>query len=131
MQDDFAVKDLGTLSYFLGIEVNKVQDGIVLTQQKYIRDLFANTNMAKSKGAVTPMLATDKLSRHDGVRLSAEDTTKYHSVVGALQYLLLTKPDIAFSVNKVCQFLAPPTEDHWVAVKRILLISKTHQRWGS
>jgi histone deacetylase 1/2 len=66
------------------------------------------------------MSVTEKLSRHDGQLLSPEDTTRYRSVVGALQYLMLTRPDIAFSVNKVCQFLQTPTEVHWTAVKRIL-----------
>jgi hypothetical protein len=43
-----------------------------------------------------------KISAHDGDPLSSEDVTKYHSMVGALQYLMLTRPDIAYSVNKVC-----------------------------
>ena len=49
-----------------------------------------------------------------------DDCTNYRSVVGALQYLTLTRPDISFAVNKVCQFLHSPTTTHWSAVKRIL-----------
>jgi histone deacetylase 1/2 len=48
------------------------------------------------------------------------DPTLYRSIVGALQYATMTRPDIAFSVNKVCQFMANPLESHWKAVKRIL-----------
>jgi histone deacetylase 1/2 len=48
------------------------------------------------------------------------DPTLYRSIVGALQYETLTRPDIAFSVNKVCQFMSQPLESHWKAVKRIL-----------
>ncbi|CAJ2661742.1 unnamed protein product [Trifolium pratense] len=48
------------------------------------------------------------------------DPSLYRSIVGALQYASLTRPDISFSVNKVCQFMAHPLETHWKAVKRIL-----------
>jgi hypothetical protein len=63
---------------------------------------------------------SEKLSIADGAVLSSEDSTRYRSIVGALQYMTLTRPDIAFSVNKVCQFLHAPTIVHWSAVKRIL-----------
>jgi histone deacetylase 1/2 len=67
-----------------------------------------------------PISAFDKLSAADGVSLGPEDSTKYRSLVGALQYLTLTRPDISYAVNKVCQFLHAPTTVHWSAVKRIL-----------
>ncbi|MCI16004.1 retrovirus-related pol polyprotein from transposon TNT 1-94, partial [Trifolium medium] len=49
-----------------------------------------------------------------------QDPSLYRSTIGALQYATLTRPDIAYSVNKVCQFMAHPLESHWKAVKRIL-----------
>ena len=49
-----------------------------------------------------------------------EDAFGYHSVVGALQYLIITRPDNAFTVNKACQFIQQPTSAHWFSVKRIL-----------
>jgi hypothetical protein len=52
--------------------------------------------------------------------LGPTDATRYRSIVGALQYLTLTRPDISFLVNKVCQFLHMPTTVHWTPVKRIL-----------
>jgi hypothetical protein len=127
---EFPVKDLGTLNFFLGIEVKPTQDGIVLAQKKYISDLLTRTNMLQAKGVSTPMATTEKLSRIDGTVLSSEDATKYRSVVGALQYLTLTRPDIFFSVNKVCQFLQNPTDVHWTAVKRILRYLKQTQFFG-
>jgi histone deacetylase 1/2 len=117
---DFALKDLGSLHYFLGIEVKKVHDGIILSQEKYANDLLGRVNMKMCKSVDTPLSVSEKLSVMDGEVLSSEDSTRYRSIVGALQYITLTRPDIAFSVNKVCQFLHAPTTVHWTAVKRIL-----------
>ena len=120
LKEDFALKDLGDLHYFLGIEVNKVKDGILLTQDKYASDLLKRVRMADCKPVSTPLSTSEKLSLHEGTLLGENNTTKYRSIVGALQYLTLTRPDISFSVNKVCQFLHAPTTVHWEAVKRIL-----------
>ena len=120
LKTDFALKDLGELNYFLGIEVRKEEDGILLTQEKYAKEILTRVGMKNCKPATTPLSSTEKLSLHEGEVLSAEDSTRYTSVVGALQYLTLTRPDLAYSVNKVCQFLHSPTKTHWEAVKRIL-----------
>jgi len=81
--------------------------------------------MTNCKPSPTPLPATEKLSRYEGNPLSVNDSTKYRSIVGALQYLTLTRPDLAFSVNKVCQFLHAPTSTHWTSVKRILRYIKS------
>jgi hypothetical protein len=52
--------------------------------------------------------------------VGAQDATQFHSIVGALQYLTLTRLDLCFAVNKVCQFLHAPTTIHWSAIKHIL-----------
>lgn len=72
------------------------------------------------KPVATPLSVIEKLSAYVGDPLGPEDATKYRSIVGALQYLKLTRPDISFSVNKVCQYLHAPTTLHWPAVKRII-----------
>jgi hypothetical protein len=59
-----------------------------------------------------------------------DDATRYRSIVGALQYLTLTRPDISFALNKVCQYLHSPTTDHWTAVKRILRFVKHTLGYG-
>jgi histone deacetylase 1/2 len=66
------------------------------------------------------MCSNDKLSSTDGTLLSAEESTRYRGIVGDLQYLTMTRPDLSFVVNKVCQYLSAPRCSHWAAFKRIL-----------
>jgi histone deacetylase 1/2 len=88
---DFAVKDLGKLYYFLGLEVTHCDAGLTLTQQKYSMDLLRRSGMLKCKTAPTPMSATDRLSALDGDLISSDDATEYRSLVGGLQYLTITR----------------------------------------
>jgi len=112
LNKDFALKDLGELHYFLGIEVNKIRNGILMTQEKYVNDVLQRVGMKDCKPMTTPLSSSEKLSLHEGSLLGSIDATNYRSVVGALQYLTLTRPDISYSVNKVCQFLHAPTTSH-------------------
>ena len=120
LRKDFALKDLGDLSYVLGIEIKRVVDGILLTQEKYATDVLTRVGMKECKPSSTPISTTEKLSLYEGELLGPEDATRYRSIVGALHYLTLTRPDSSFSVNKICQFLHAPTTLHWTAMKRIL-----------
>lgn len=74
--------------------------------------------MVDSKPVATPMSSSARLYASNGD--SFPDTTLYRSVVGALQYLTITRPEISFAVNKVCQYMQAPSSLHWIAVKRIL-----------
>lgn len=129
LEREFALTDLGNLHYFLKIEVKRNSDGLVVLQAKYAADIIKRTNMSNCKPINTPLSSVDKLSATEGDPLGPEDSTNYRSVVGALQYLTLTRPDISFAVNKVCQFLHAPTTIHWTAVKRILRY--IHGTWAS
>ena len=119
LNEVFSLKQLGKLDYFLGIEVTHLPNGsLLLSQSKYITDLLAKVNMTSANGMPTPMVSSSKLSKIGSSEV--DDPTQFRSVVGALQYATLTRPEISFSVNKVCQFLSNPLEEHWKAVKRIL-----------
>jgi histone deacetylase 1/2 len=120
LRSDFAVKDLGPLRYFLGIEVSPMSQGLVLTQKKYALDLLHRAGMLQCQPMLMPMTASERLTSTGGDLLSSEDATTYRNIVGGLQYLLHTRPDLSFAVNKVCQYLHAPSSLHWSAVKRIL-----------
>lgn len=120
LEKDFALKDLGGLHYILGIEVTRSPGKLVLGQQRYATGLLHRVGMQLCKPVGTPLSFSNKLSLHEGEPLGPADATRYHSIVGALYYLALTRPDISFSVNKVYRFLHSPTTVHWSAVKRIL-----------
>jgi len=118
LQMSFAVKDLGKLNYFLGVEVTPLKTGLLLSQRRYIIDLLKRTNMLEAKPISSPMSSSSSLSAFDGD--SMEDPILYRSTVGSLQYLSLTRPDLAFAVKRECQFMHKPSKLHWQAVKRIL-----------
>jgi len=130
LNKELALKDHGDLNYFLGIEVNKVKNGILLTQEKYANDVLRRVGMMSCKLVSTLLSTSEKLSANESSPLGPSDATNYRSVVGALQYLTLTRPDISYLVNKVCQYLHAPTTLHWAAVKRILRYMKHTTKLG-
>lgn len=85
---------------------------------KYIIDLLKRVEMLDSKPSSTPVVSGTSLSRHGGDPLP--NPMKYRSIVGALQYCTITRPDLSFAVNKVYQFLHAPTTIYLNVVKRIL-----------
>lgn len=115
----FSMKDLGPLKHFLGIEVLPTSTGLFLSQQQYLQTLLTKTHMHQSKPLATPMFApTSFTSSATGHFLPS--ATFYCQIVGGLQYLTFTRPDIVFTVNKLSQYMHCPTYQHWVVVKHIL-----------
>ncbi|CAL9029439.1 unnamed protein product [Prunus brigantina] len=125
---EFEIKDLGRLHYFLGVEVSYLPDSVHITQNKYTLDLLKRSNLLECKPATTPTASKTSLSRSHGSPLS--DPTPYRQLVGALQYLTFTRPDISYAVQLVSQFMGSPTDLHFEAVKRILRYLKGTLGYG-
>jgi hypothetical protein len=128
LQADFAMKDLGSLHYFLGIQAIRTAAGLHLRQSKYVVDLLRRVKMDEAKPYAAPYLAGSKMSQFDGAPLL--DPTEYRHVVGALQYATLTRPDLAYSVNQLCQHIHHPTTTYWTTAKQVLRYLKGSTDFG-
>ncbi|RVW31514.1 Retrovirus-related Pol polyprotein from transposon RE1 [Vitis vinifera] len=115
---EFEMKDLGPLKYFLGIEVSRSSEGIFLSQRKYALDLLQETGMSGCQPVNTPI--------EEGLKLCVEpnqvstDKGRYQRLVGRLMYLAHTRPDLAYALSVVSQYMHNPGEQHMNAVMRIL-----------
>jgi len=128
MKMKFQMSDLGLLSYYLGIEVKQGADGIVLCQSGYAGKVLERCGLASCNASTTPMESRLKLSKS-----STEEkvnATEYRRVIGALRYLLHTRPDLAFSVGYLSRFMEDPREDHLTGVKRVLRYVAGTQGYG-
>lgn len=124
LQREFAMKDLGSLHYFLGIEVRSHSSGLLLTQTEHIYDIFTRGSMLDCKPMSSPISLVAHLSLTDGDHFN--DPFLYCCVVGSLQYLTLTQPNIAYVVQCVCQFMHQPSMVHWSIVRIILRYLKDY-----
>lgn len=127
LNKEFAIKDLGELNYFLGLEVTYTTNGLFLNQSKYAREILDRAKMMDAKPVYTPLSSNISFTS-DGELYP--DPTHYRSIVGALQYLTITRPDISYAVNQVSQFLHAPTLTHFQEVKRILRYIKGTLAFG-
>ncbi|CAL1377238.1 unnamed protein product [Linum trigynum] len=114
----FSLKALGDVNYFLGIEIIPTATGFLLSQHKYMVDILHRFLMMDAKSIDTPMAASATLTLDDGT--TPADATRFLQAVCALQYLVYTRPDIAFYVNKLSQYMHAPTAHHWQCVKHLL-----------
>ncbi|KAD3640419.1 hypothetical protein E3N88_29642 [Mikania micrantha] len=115
---EFAMKDLGPLSYFLGVSVSRTSKGLFLSQHRYATDIINRAGMSSCKSVATPVDTSGKLSAHDGDPVP--DPTLYRSLAGALQYLTFTRPDITYAVQQICMYMHDPRTSHYNALKRII-----------
>jgi transposase InsO family protein len=128
LQEQFHTKDLGKLRYFLGIEVARSRTGINLSQRKYALDLLEETGLLGSRPVDIPMDPNKKLLKDEGELF--EDPGRYRRLVGKLNYLTITRPDISYAVSVVSQFLEAPRVSHWEAITRIIRYLKRQPGLG-
>ncbi|GAB2300137.1 hypothetical protein Dimus_038604 [Dionaea muscipula] len=115
----FELKDMGPLTYFLGLQIHYDASGMFITQEKMPRIFFIELVWHRASLALLHVFLMFILALPtDGIPLA--DPITYRSLVGALQYLTFTRPDIAYAVNTACQFMKSPTDVHFGLVKRIL-----------
>lgn len=114
----FELKNMGEDSRFLGLEVEKSNDGYFISQRGYAKDLLRRFGMEESKEKAIPMESCLKLTKNGGELL--DDATLFRQLAGSLIYLTITGPELCYSVGVVSQFMQCPTIKHFDAAKRIL-----------
>ncbi|KAE8668707.1 Prenyltransferase family protein isoform 2 [Hibiscus syriacus] len=119
---EFEIKDLGSMRYFLGMEVTRSEEGLVINQRKYVLDLLAEIGMLDCKPVKTLMEPGLKFCKDRTGNPINKET--YQRLVGKLIYLSLTRPDISYSVSIINQHMSDPREEHLEAVNRILRFLK-------
>jgi len=120
INEHFTVNDLGDISYYLGIQIERESDGsFLLNQSAKITNILNQFGMKDSKGASTPMdTAYPKL---EGEYDCLPNNDQYRQAVGALLYVATTtRPDIAAAVGILCRRVSNPRQRDWHALKRIM-----------
>lgn len=118
LHDQFRIKDLGNLKYFLGVEVARSNQGIYISQWKYTLDILDDTWMLGSRPVEFPMEQNLKLTPSTGELL--KDPSLYRRLVGRLIYLMITRPNITYCVHVLSQFMQQPRRPHLDAALRVL-----------
>ncbi|KZV53534.1 hypothetical protein F511_42283 [Dorcoceras hygrometricum] len=118
LNNKFKLKDLGKLKYFLGIEVARSSRGISICQRNYAMNFLTEAGLMGCRPRSTPMEANVKITQEDGEILP--DPSSYRRLIGRLLYLTVTRPDLAFAVNKLSQYVSKPRLPHMEAALNIL-----------
>ena len=110
LNKNFYLKDLAEIDYLLGIQVKHTTEGPHLSQTKYVHDFLCKAKMNNANGINTLMISVLQLIAFGSCNL--KDVQLYRSVLGALQYVTITRPKILFCFNRVCQYMKDPREEH-------------------
>lgn len=128
LHDKFRIKDMGEAKFFLGLEIARSTQGIILNQRKYALELLSDSGLLACRSATTPMDNSQKIGATTGTPLS--DISSYRRLIGRLLYLTTTRPDISFAVHQLSQYLSAPTDVHEAAAHRILRYIKGNPGCG-
>ncbi|XP_066342181.1 uncharacterized mitochondrial protein AtMg00810-like [Miscanthus floridulus] len=118
LHSEFTMTDLGDLHHFLGISMMRDSSWLFLSQHQYAVDLLQRAGMSECHLTATPVDARNKLSATTGAPLA--DPSEYRSLAGALQFLTLTRPALAYAVQQVCLFMHDRRKPHLTLIKCIL-----------
>nr|KYP41145.1 hypothetical protein KK1_037484 [Cajanus cajan] len=112
------MKDLGHLTYFLGLKVHFQQKDIFVSQNKYTQDLIQLACLTNATVVDTPVEVNVKLRWDEGELLP--DPTLYKNLVGSLTYLTITRLDIFFDVHTVSKFMQNLRHLHFSTIQCII-----------
>jgi hypothetical protein len=127
-QARFRIRDEGSRSDVLGLEVWQRSNKIFLSQGKYTVEILQRFEMMDCKSMATPMTINLKLLS-DSSSVSV-DPMMYRQLIGSLMYLVNTRPDICFAVNDLSQYMVEPRHVHWMASKHMLRYLRGTIRYG-
>nr|GEU64029.1 putative ribonuclease H-like domain-containing protein [Tanacetum cinerariifolium] len=128
MHKRFQISSMGELTFFLGLQVNQKDDGIFLSQEKYVTDILKKFNFITVKIASTLMEPNKALIKD--AEAEDVDVQLYRSMIGSLMYLTASRPDIMFTVCACARFQVTPKTSHLHAVKRIFIYLKCQPKLG-
>ncbi|GJV09093.1 putative ribonuclease H-like domain-containing protein [Tanacetum coccineum] len=122
------MSSMGELTFFLGLQVKQKEDGIFISQDKYVIEILKKFGFSDVKTANTPMETHKPLLKDvDGEDV---DEQMYRLMIGSLMYLTSSRPDIMFDVCVCARFQVNPKVSHLHAVKRIFRYLKGQPKLG-
>ncbi|GJZ53058.1 putative ribonuclease H-like domain-containing protein, partial [Tanacetum coccineum] len=128
MHKKFQIRSIEELTFFLGLQVMQRDDGIFISQDKYVADILKKFDFSSVKTTSTPIETNKALLKDEEVE--DVDVHLYRSMIGSLMYLTASRPDIMFDVYACARFQVTPKVSHLHAVKRIFRYLKGQPKLG-